>query len=129
MGAAEEFFHIFGATTGIFVVGIDTVFELDGADGAERTLVAEDEIDGFVFDEAVSFVAVLEADFVTEEGREVDAGDDIEFLAEEIIKHLEALFLSADHKMFAGAVATAIHSLAVATAGGNAGENRDQKEQ
>ncbi len=110
-------------------MGIDAVFELDGADGAERTLVAEDEIDGFILDEAVSFVAVLETDFVAKEGREVDAGDDVEFFTEEVIKHLETLFLSADHKMFAGAVATAIHGLAVATAGGNAGENRDQKEQ
>ncbi len=84
-GAFEEFFHIFGAGAGSFVRFGFFVFELDGANGAEGALITKDEVDGFVLDEAVGGAAVLEANFVAEEGRKGDAGDDIETLAEEVV--------------------------------------------
>lgn len=42
---------------------------------------------------------------------------------------MEAKLFGADHEMLAGAIATMIHGFAVAATGGDAGENRDQKEQ
>lgn len=85
VGALEEFFHVAGVAAWLVLIVADTVFELDGADGAKRALIAEDEVDGFVVDEAVGGVAVLGADFVAEEGREANFGDDVEFFAEEVI--------------------------------------------
>lgn len=127
--AFEELFHVFGTGAGSFVGFFGLfVFEFDGADGAEGAAITEDEIDSFVFDEAVGDAAVLEADFVAEQGREVDARNDIETLTEEVVQELEAGFFSADHKMLAGAVTAAIHGVAGAAADADAGENGDQKE-
>ena len=85
VGAAEEFFHVLGVAAGVVFVVFFLVVDFDGADGTERTFVAEDEIDGFVFDEAMGFVTTLGADFVAEEGIKADARDDVEFLAEEFV--------------------------------------------
>lgn len=128
-GAFEELSHVFGAGAGGFV-GFFGLFilEFDGTDGAEGALITEDEVDGFVFDEAVGGAAVLETDLMAEEGREGDAGDDVEALAEEVVQELEAGFFGADHEMFAGAVATAVDGVAGAAADADTGEDRHQKE-
>ncbi len=128
VGAAEEFFHIAGVAAGVFGVVLDAIFELDGANGAKGAFIAEDEIDGFVVDKAVGGIAVLGADFVAKEGRKTNFGDDVEFLAKEIVEHLEALLLGANHEMFAGAVFEAVDGLALAATGSNADENRDKKQ-
>lgn len=128
MSAAEEFFHVFGVATGVFGIVLDAFFELDGADRAKTTFITEDEVDGFVIDETISGVAVLSANFVAEEGREADFGDDVEFLTKEVVEHLEALALGADHKMFAGAIFEAIHGFFLAAAGSDADEYRHEKE-
>lgn len=128
VGAAEEFFHIVGVAARVFFVILDAIFELDCADGAEGLLIAEDEIDTFAINEAVGGVAILDADFVAEEGTEADFGDDVEFLAEEVVKNLETLFRIADHEVFAGAIFEAVHSFALAAASSDADENRDQKQ-
>lgn len=127
VGAAEELFHIFRVVARGFVF-VGAVVELDGADGAQGTFVTEDEIDGFVVDEAIGFVAILEADFMTEKGRKVDARDDVEFLAKKFVEELETLFFDANHEVLARAVATAVHDFAIAATGGNSSENRDQKQ-
>ncbi len=128
VGAFEEFFHIVRVAAGVFGIVFDAIFEFDSADGAEGTLVAEDEIDGFVVDETVGGVTVLSADFVTEEGTETDVWDDVKFFAKEVVEHLEALFFGANHEMFAGAIFEAIDGVALATASGNADEDRHQKQ-
>lgn len=128
MGTAEEFFHIVRVTAGVFFVILNTIFELDCADGAERLFIAEDEVDAFAVDEAVGSAAILDADFVTEEGTEADFGDDVEFLAEEVVKNLKTLFRIADHEVFAGAIFETVHSFALAAASSDADENRDQKQ-
>ncbi len=74
----EEFLHVLRAAAGVFC-GLGVV-EFDGANGAESAFIAEDEIDGFIFDEMISGMAILSADFVIEEGGEADLGDNIEFL-------------------------------------------------
>lgn len=79
VGALEEFFHVAGVAAWLVLVVADTVFKLDGAEGAKRAFITEDEVDGFVVNEAVGGVAVLGADFVAEEGREANFGDDVEF--------------------------------------------------
>lgn len=131
-GAFEELFHVFGVGARGFVGfgfgGFGGVFEFDGADGTEGAFVTEDEIDGFVFDETISGAAVLEADFVAEEGGKVDAGDDIEALTEEVVQELKTGFFGADHEVFAGAIAAAVHGVAGAATDADAGENRHQKE-
>ncbi len=86
MSALEEFFHIFGAAAGdAFAASVGTFVDFDGADGAESTFVAENEVDCAVFDKTISFVAVLAADLVAKKGRDGDAGDDIESLAKDIV--------------------------------------------
>ena len=128
-GAFEELLHIFGAGARGFVGFFGLfVFEFNGADGAKGAFITEDEVDGFVFDEAVGGAAVLEADFVAEEGREGDAGDDVEALAEEVVQELEAGFFGTDHEVFAGAVAAAIDGVAGAAADADTGEHGHQKE-
>lgn len=128
MGAAEEFFHVVRIAARVFGIVLDAFFELDRADGAKTAFVAKDEIDGFVINEAVGGVAVLGADFVAEEGRKADAGDDVEFLSEKIIEHLETLTFGANHEMLAGAVFEAIHSFSLATTGGYSDEYGHEKE-
>jgi len=108
---------------------MNAIFEFNGADGAKGTFVAEDEVNGFVVDEAVGGVAILDADFVTEKGREVNVGDDVKLFAEEVIKHLETLFFGANHKMFAGAIFKVLDGVALTTASGDADEDGDQEEQ
>lgn len=70
-------------------------------------MVTEDEVDGFIFNEVVGGTAILEADFVAQEGRKGDARDDVETLAEEVVQELEAGFFGADHEVFAGAITAA----------------------
>lgn len=62
-GATEEFLHVFGVATDV-VFRFGAIVEFDGADGTERALVTEDEVDSLIFDKTVGFVAVLAADFV-----------------------------------------------------------------
>ena len=81
--AAEEFFHVLGVATDV-VAGFGTVVELDSANGTESAFVAKDEIDSFIVDVAVSFAAVLAADFVVEEGGEIDLRDDVKTLTEDV---------------------------------------------
>ncbi len=83
-GAAEEFFHILGVTTDV-VAGFGAVVKLDGADGAESAFVAKHEVNSLILDKTVGFVAVLAADFVTQESGEADVGDDIKPLAENVV--------------------------------------------
>jgi len=128
VGATEEFFHVAGVTAGVVGVAMDVVFEFDGTDRTQGVLVAEYEIDGFVIDETVGGVAVLSADFVAEEGREVDIRDDVEFFAEKMIKHLETLFFGANHEMLAGAILEVVDGLTLAATSGDADEDGDQKE-
>lgn len=128
VGAFEELFHVFGVAAGVFFVIFFFFVDFDGADGAKGALVAEDEIDGFVLDETVGFVAALGADFVAEERIKADAGDDIKFLAKKFIEKLETLTFGANHEMLAGAIAATLHGFALATTNGDASERGDQKE-
>lgn len=123
VGATEKFFHVVGVATGVGHVVVDAIFEFDGTDGAESALIAEDEVDGLVVDEAVSGVAVLGADFVAEKRAKADFGDDVEFFAKKVVEHLETLLLWPDHEMFAGAIFEAIDSFTLTTAGSNADKN------
>lgn len=59
--------------------------DFDGADWAQGALIAENEVNGAIFDETVGFVAVLAANFVAEKGGNLDVGDDIESLAKNVI--------------------------------------------
>ena len=85
VGATEEFFHISRVAARIVFVGFGAVVEFDSADGAKGALVTEDEIDGFVFDKAFGLVAILETNFVAEERGKVDARDDVELFAKEVV--------------------------------------------
>lgn len=129
MGAAEEFFHVARIATGVFGIVLDAIFELDGTDRAEGFFVAEDEIDGFVINEAIGGITILEADFVAQEGGEANFGDDIEFLTEKVVKDLETLLGGANHEMLAGAIFEAVDSFALTAAGGDASEHGHQKEE
>lgn len=121
MGALEEFFHVFGAAAGVVLAaGVGTFVDFDGADGAKSAFVAENEIDGVVLDKTISFVAVLATDFVTEEGGNFDARDDIESLAENVVQKLETVLFGANHELFLWPVTTAIHGVAAVIGGGNA---------
>ena len=91
-------------------------------------MVTEDEVDGFIFNEVVGGTAILEADFVAQEGRKGDARDDVKTLAEEVVQELEAGFFGADHEVFAGAITAAFQLVAGAAADADAGKNGDQKE-
>ncbi len=87
MGAAEEFFHVFRAATEVAVAaGVVAFVDFDGADRTEGAFVAKNEVNRGIFDEAVSFVAILGADFVAEEGRNGDFRDDVEGLAENFVE-------------------------------------------
>lgn len=121
-GTAEEFFHILRVAADI-VFGLGAVVEFDGADGAKGAFVAEDEVNGFIFDKTVGFVAVLAADFVAEKGGKTDVGDDVETLAENVVEELEAVFLAADHELFAGAIMEAVNGVAAAALGRNHDKN------
>lgn len=128
VGTAEELFHVVRVAAGVVGIILDTVFEFDGADRTESAFITEDEIDAFAVDETVSGVTVLDADFVAEEGRKTDFRDDVETLPEEIIEHLEAELGIADHEVLAGAVFETVDGFALAAAGGDADENRYQKQ-
>lgn len=122
MGGFEEFLKVFGAVTGdvfgeVFVFdggdsavikGAMVVAEFDGADRAESTFVAEDEIYGFVLYETIGSMAVLSANFVIEKGRNGNIRDDIKLIAKELDEKLETAALGAFHKALARAVATVI---------------------
>lgn len=124
---AKEFFHILRVAADV-VFRFCTVVELDGADGAQGTFVTEDEVDGFVFNETVSFVAILAADFVAQEGRKTNIWDDVEALAEDIVKELEAVFLAASHELLTRAIMEAIEGVATTTLGGDHNKNREYEE-
>ncbi len=86
MGRFEELFEVLrgdveGVTRGFFDRFVGWVGEFDGANGTEGTFITEDEINGFIFDKTLGGLAVLRADFVIEESRDFNLGDDIEFLA------------------------------------------------
>lgn len=116
VSAAEEFFHVFGvATWGM--VGIGSVIDFNGADGTKCTFVAKDKVDGFIFDVTVSFMTILIADFVAKEGGQADVRNNIEFLAENVVEDLEAMFFGASHKLFLRAITEAIHSIATVALG------------
>lgn len=119
MGATEEFFHVARIAARLFGIVLDTFLELDGTDGAEGAFVAEDKIDGFVVDEAVSGVAILGADLVAKKSGEADLGNDVEFLAKESIEHLETLTFGTNHQVFAGTILEAVHGLFLAALGGD----------
>lgn len=125
VGAAEEFFHVFGVAAGVFAVVALLVVDLDGTDRAESALVTEDEIDGLMLDKAVGLVATLGANFMVKESVEADVGDDVEFLAEKFIQKLEATALGAGHEVFAGAIVAVFHDVALATTNSDAGEDGD----
>lgn len=128
MSAAEEFAHFFGCAARSFGVAFDAVFEFDGTDGAEGAFVTEDEIDGFVLNVFIGGVAVLDANFVTQERGEADVGDDVEFLAKKVVEYLETLLGRADHEMLAGAVFEMVDTFALAATGGNSDKDGYQKE-
>lgn len=109
--AAEELFHVFGVTADV-VFGLGAVVKLDGADGTKRALITKDEVNSFVFDKTVGFVAVLAADFVAKKGRKTDVGDDVETLTKDVIEELEAVFLVTDHELFTGAIVEAVNGVA-----------------
>ena len=88
MGRFEEFFEILGsdvkrAQGSLFGRLVSWIGEFDGADGAKGTLIAEDEIDSFVLDEAFGSLAILRADFVIEKRGDFNLGDNVEFFAKE----------------------------------------------
>ncbi len=86
MRTFEEFFHVFGVAARIGFVVVAFVIELDGADGTQSAFVTEDEVDGFVLDKTISGIAILETNFMAEEGRNTDVGDDIKFFSEKVVK-------------------------------------------
>lgn len=116
-GATEEFLHVFGVATDV-VFRLGTIVELNGTDGTEGALVAEDEVNSLVFDKTVGFVAILAADFVAQESREADVGDDVKALTKNLVEELETVFLTASHELFARAIMETVNSLATATTGG-----------
>lgn len=128
MGGFEEFLEVLwgdveGVTRGLFDGFFGGIGEFDGTDGTEGTLIAEDEVDGFVLDEAFGGLAVLGADFVVKECGDFDLGNDVEFFTKEFDEELETEFFGAFHKAFAGTVAgTGLETLAALTHT-NAGEN------
>lgn len=86
MGRFEELFEVLGGdvegvTRGFFDRFVGWVGEFDGANGAEGTFIAEDEINGFIFDKTLGGLAVLRANFMIEESGDFNLGDDIEFFA------------------------------------------------
>lgn len=122
VGALEEFFHVLGvAAEGM--VGVFAFVEFDGANGAQSALIAEDKVDGFVFDEAIGLIAVLAADFVVEQGREADLGNNIESLSKNVVKQLETLAFGANHEVLLGAITAVRHCFGAALAGVDAGQN------
>lgn len=65
---------------------------------------------------------------MAKEGGEADIGDDIESLAENVIKKLETVFLAAGHELFFGAITAMFHGCTMAVSSFDGGENRnDQK--
>lgn len=65
MGAAKEFFHFPWVTTNAIVSGFAPIIKFDGTDGAQSAFVAKNEVNSFVLDVAIGFVAVLVTDFMT----------------------------------------------------------------
>ncbi len=61
--ATEEFFHVFWITADV-VFGFCAIVEFDCANRAQSTFVAKHEVNSLIFDKAISFVAVLAADFM-----------------------------------------------------------------
>ncbi len=106
---------------------VATVVDLDRADGADGTFVAEDEIGSLVFDEAISLGAALAADFVAEERAERDVRDNIKAFAEDFVQDLETVFLGASHELLFRTVMETIDGFAVVALIDYANENRDNQ--
>ncbi len=92
----EKLFHIFGVAARS-MINIGAVVELHDANWAQGALVTKNEVSGFILDKAVSFVAVLVANLMAEEGIKADAGDDVELLTKNVVEKLETVFFGADH--------------------------------
>lgn len=122
-GATEEFLHVFRVTTDV-VFGFCAVVEFDCADGADGAFIAKNEVNSLILNKTVSFVAVLVADLVTQEGGKADVGDDIKTSAENIVEELETVFLTADHELFARAIMKAVNSGAALFTRGDDNKNR-----
>lgn len=131
MGGFEEFFEIlrggFEGVTGSFGGFVAGFGELDGADGAQGMLIAEDKIDGLVLDEVLGGLAILGTDLVIEKGRDFDLRDDIEFFTKKLNQELETELFGAFHEAFAGAVAGAGLETLAALTDADAGENGHEK--
>lgn len=122
VGTTEEFFHVFGVAADV-VFGLCTVVKFDGANGAQGAFVAKHEVDGLVFDKTVGFMAVLAADFVTQECGKADIRDDVKSLTEDVVQELETVFLAADHELFAGAIMVTVDGGAALLTRGNDDKN------
>lgn len=122
MSALEKLFHIFWiAARG--AVDIGAIVKFNDADWAQGALVTKDKISGLVFDKTVSFVAVLATDFMAEESIEANAGDDVEFLAKNIVEELETVFFGTYHKMLFGAETETIDGVATTVTSSDGGKN------
>lgn len=67
VSAAEEFLHIFGVAAGGFVgITMGAVVDLNGADGAHSGFITENEVNVFVFDKTIGFIAILGADLMAQ---------------------------------------------------------------
>lgn len=133
MGGFEELFEVLGsdvkrAQGSLFGRLVSWIGEFDGADGAKGTLIAEDEIDSFVLDEAFGGLAILRADFVIEKRGDFNLGDNVEFFAKKFDQELEAELLGAFHETLTRAIAGAGFETLAALANADAGENRHEKQ-
>lgn len=127
MCALEELFHVLWIATERMVGFVAAVVEFDGADGTQGALIAEDEINGFILDEAIGFVAILATDFVIEQGREADLRNDIESLTKNVVEKLKTLAFSTDHEILLRAITTTRHGFGAALASIDASQNRDDQ--
>lgn len=133
MGGLEEFFEILwsdveGIARRFFGGSVSWTGKFDGTDGTKGTFITEDEVDGFVLDEAFGSLAVLRANFVVEECGDFDLGDDVELFAKKFDQELEAEFFWPLHKTFSGAIASAGFETLTALADADTGENGHEKQ-
>ena len=89
--------------------------------------VTKDKVNGFVFDKTVGLVTVLVANFVIQQGRNVNLRDNVKPLAKDVIEELEAFAFGASHKALLGAVTTMAHGFLTSATSGNASQNRDNQ--
>lgn len=127
MSTAEEFFHIFEITIRGRMFFVVVVVDFDGANGADGTFVAEDEISSFVLDKTVSFSATLATDFMIKERAEGDVRYDVETFAEDFVEGLETMFLGASHELFFRTVMEAFDGFTVVAFINYTDENRNNQ--